>query len=106
MALEMWVDAQGHHPVVYLAGTLTDGTGADVAAVVRGLVVDGHCQVVVDVGSLTLEIGWFAILCGIQDEARRAGGSVAWSFASNPAAGFTLSGLRFWDLPGETAPGS
>lgn len=80
VTLEIWVDA-GHEPtIVYLAGTLTDETGANVAAVVRGLVEEGRRHVAVDVGHLSLKDGGFDILCGIQDAARRAGGSVVWSF--------------------------
>jgi len=94
----MWVDGSAEPAVVYLAGTLTDETGANVASVVRGLVGEGHHDLVVDAGRLSLDHGWFDVLCGVQDEARRAGGSVTWSFAPDshpgPLVSTSRAGLR------------
>lgn len=87
----MWVDTGDDPVVVYLAGTLTDGTGANVAAVVRGLVEEGHHDVVIDVSHLSLDDGWFDVLCGIRREARGAGGSVTWSFGPDSATGPLLA---------------
>jgi hypothetical protein len=83
VALEMWVDTCEDPVVVYLAGTLTDETAANVTSVLHGLVEEGRTDLVLDAGRLVLEGDWFDVLCDIQDETRQAGGSVTWSFTPN-----------------------
>ncbi len=94
----MWVDTWADPAVVYLAGMLTDETATNVTSLLHGLVEEGRSDLVLDAGRLSLEGSWFDVLCDIQDETRRAGASVTWSFTPDsdwePFAGSCQTGPR------------
>ena len=88
VALEMSVDIERTPPVVTLTGTLDERTATSVRSIVSQLVVEGHQNLVVDVSQLSVagDLGLEALV-GIQTAARRAGGSVTWSFKPDGAPG-------------------
>jgi anti-anti-sigma factor len=91
VALEMWVDVKRSPTVVALAGILDDDTAMNVRSVVTQLVADGHQEVLVDVGRLSLADGdGLRALTGIEAAVRRHGGTVTWSFGPDNEPGRTL----------------